>query len=371
LTKEELREYLNTLNLPGYRADQIYGWIYQKQARTWEEMTNLPQDIRQKFKAQNLSLGCLEAVAQSEADDGTIKYLFELPDGQRVESVYIPEPDRRTVCLSTQAGCGMGCAFCATGQSGFIRNLTTAEMVDQVLSISRAHAHARVNASASVLKSSSDRRPIDNLVIMGQGEPFANYEPVMKAIRIFNDPEALGIGARHITVSTCGLVPGILKLSEESLQVNLAISLHSADDELRNRLMPINRKYPLRQLWEACRVYSDKTGRRITFEYAMIDGINDRDSDLEKLVKVMTGTLTRVPCHVNLIPLNPIPKSGFKSSNPWRVKEFSNRLNQAHIETTIRKERGRSLAAACGQLSARAGRKGELSHGPSEGNTSE
>ncbi|HEX3043771.1 MAG TPA: 23S rRNA (adenine(2503)-C(2))-methyltransferase RlmN [Bacillota bacterium] len=337
LTKEELREYLHTLNLPGYRADQIYSWVYQKQARTWEEMTNLPQDIRQKFKAQDVSLGCLEAVAQTEATDGTIKYLFELPDGQRVESVYLPEPDRRTVCLSTQAGCGMGCLFCATGQSGLIRNLTVAEIVDQVLSISRTGGGR-----------------IDNLVIMGQGEPLVNYDAVLKAIRIFNDPEGLGIGARHITVSTCGFVPGIYKLSDEPLQVNLAISLHSADDELRNFLMPINKKYSLKELWESCRIYSSKTGRRITFEYVMIDGVNDRDSDLEKLIKAMTGILARIPCHVNLIPLNPIPNLKFKSSNAWRLKEFSNRLNQAHIETTIRKERGRSLAAACGQLAARA-----------------
>ncbi|MCL6588444.1 MAG: 23S rRNA (adenine(2503)-C(2))-methyltransferase RlmN [Firmicutes bacterium] len=338
LTKEELRAYLNTFNLPGYRADQIYAWIYQKQARTWDEMTNLPQDVRQKFKAQDLSLGCLKAAAQTEADDGTIKYLFELPDGQKVESVYLPEPGRRTVCLSTQAGCGMGCAFCATAQSGLIRNLTAAEIVDQALSIIRAAGAGRIN----------------NLVFMGQGEPFANYEPVLKAIRIFNDSEALGIGARHMTISTCGLVPGIHKLSGESIQVNLAISLHSADDELRNQLMPINKKYPLKELWEACRIYSGKTGRRITFEYVMIDGVNDRDCDLDKLIGAMNGILANVPRHVNLIPYNPIPKSGFRASKAWRIKEFSARLNSAHIETTVRKERGQSLAAACGQLGARA-----------------
>ena len=329
LDQNELLDFLAPFNLPKYRVKQIFKWIYQKQACSWEEMTDLPGNLRQALIDQNISLGCLEIKARAKTPDGTTKFLFELDDQSKIESIFIPETDRNTVCFSTQVGCGMGCVFCATGQNGFIRNLTEAEIVDQPLSI---------------IRNTGNR--INNLVAMGQGEPFANYNSLLKAIRLINDPEGLGIGARHITISTCGIIPGINKLADEKLQVNIAISLHAADDELRNTLMPVNKKYPLQDLFESCQNYIDKTGRRITFEYTLINGVNDRPMDLKKLITKLSGLL----CHVNLIPFNPIPNSNFERSKPSRIMDFAAELNKAHIETTIRKSRGENLVAACGQL---------------------
>ena len=329
LSLQELQDYLTTLGLPKYRGKQIYAQMYRRQVCAWEEMTDLPKELHRVFQEKGISLGCLSLISQVRADDGTTKYLFRLDDGETVESVYIPETHRHTVCLSTQVGCGMGCLFCATGQRGLIRNLNPGEIVDQPLRISRM---------------TGDR--ISNLVIMGQGEPFLNYQSLLKAIQIMNDPQGLGIGSRHITISTCGIVPGIKKLAAEPFQVNLAVSLHAADDHLRDYLMPINRKYPLGELIEACRFYLSHTNRRITFEYTLIDGVNDRHRDLENLIRLLSGML----CHVNLIPFNPIPNSMLSRSKEERISEFAAGLKQAHIETTIRKERGSELAAACGQL---------------------
>lgn len=329
LTLEELREYLFSYNLPSYRADQIYKWLYQKQVCQWEEMTDLPLIFRKFFNDRGISLGCLSLLSEVTANDGTVKYLFELDDQKSIESIFLPELDRRSVCLSTQVGCGMGCIFCATGQVGAVRNLTTAEIIDQLLRITRLKGVR-----------------ISNVVIMGQGEPLLNYEAVLKAIRIMNDRKGMEIGARHITISTCGIIPGILKLAGESLQINLAVSLHATDDSLRDYLMPINKRYPLRQLLEACRSYINRTGRRITFEYTMIEGINDRPGDLKNLIVALSGLI----CHVNLIPFNPVPNSNFKRSHPSRTMEFLEALNEAGLETTVRKEKGTALAAACGQL---------------------
>lgn len=329
LDKKELEELLTSFNLPKYRIKQIFKWIYQKQVYSWEEMTDLPNYLRQTFIEQGFSLGCLKISARAKAADKTVKYLFELDDQSKIESIYLPEPERNTVCFSTQVGCGMGCIFCATGQIGFIRNLTAAEIVDQPLRIIR-----------------DTKSKINNLVAMGQGEPFANYQQLLKAIMLINDPDGLGIGARHITISTSGIIPGIKKLAEDKLQVNLAVSLHAADDELRNRLMPINKKYPLRDLLEACQDYIAQTSRRITFEYTLIKGVNDRPVDLKNLIKMLSGLL----CHINLIPFNPVPNSDFQRSEPNRIVEFAKELNKAHIETTVRKARGENLAAACGQL---------------------
>lgn len=332
LSLQELQDCLTDLGLPKYRGKQIYAQMYRRQVCTWEEMTDLPKELHRVFQEKGISLGCLSLVSQVRADDGTTKYLFRLDDGETVESVYLPEAHRHTVCLSTQVGCGMGCLFCATGQRGMIRNLNPGEIVDQPLRISRMTGTR-----------------ISNLVIMGQGEPLLNYPSLLKAIGIINDPQGLGIGSRHITISTCGIVPGIKKLAAEPFQVNLAVSLHAADDDLRDYLMPINRKYPLKQLIEACRFYLSRTNRRITFEYTLIDGINDRQSDLENLIRLLSGML----CHVNLIPFNPIPNSRFSRSKEERIREFAAGLKQAHIEATIRKERGSELAAACGQLQGR------------------
>lgn len=335
LTVSELERYLSTLDLPKFRAVQIFEWLYRKKVCSFEEMTNLPKNLRQLLMVKGVGLGCLTLVNQAVAPDGTVKYLFELDDGRTVESVFIPEPDRNTVCFSTQVGCGMGCVFCATGQNGFIRNLSAGEIIDQVLSAGRISG-----------------KTVNNLVAMGQGEPLANYEALLKAVRIMNDPQGMGIGARHITISTCGIIPKIYQLARESLQVNLAISLHAADDELRNRLMPINKIHPLNDLFKACREYTTQTGRRLTFEYALIKDVNDRDVDLQNLLNCFTklGERSKALYHVNLIPYNPVPSLQFERSRPKRVKEFAASLNRNGIETTIRKERGANLAAACGQL---------------------
>jgi 23S rRNA (adenine2503-C2)-methyltransferase len=326
---EELQSYLESLNLPGYRANQIFNWIYQKKVLKWEEMTNLPSDLGRKMVALGVELSTLTVDSSVTARDGTTKFLFELPDHERVESVLIPESERNTVCFSTQVGCGMGCAFCATGKNGLIRNLTTAEIVDQIVQVAAITG-----------------KRLTNLVAMGQGEPLVNYEALLKAIQIINHPKGLGIGARRITISTCGIVPAILKLAVEPFQVNLAISLHAADDLLRNQLMPINRSFPLKQLMDASKVYIKATGRRITYEYTLIDGVNDRLCDRENLIKLLKGML----CHINLIPFNQIPGSKFSRPQAGVTKEFALALNQAGIETTIRKERGGLLTAACGQL---------------------
>jgi len=326
---EELTAFLKELKIPAYRAKQIFSWLYQKNVRNWDEMSDLPKTIRQSFQIQGIALGCLSLAEKVADTDGTVKFLFELADGNKVESVFLPEPERATVCFSTQVGCGMGCAFCATGRNGYTRNLSAGEIIDQPLRIGKITGTG-----------------ITNLVAMGQGEPLLNYDQLLKAIRIINDPRGVGLGARRITISSCGIIPGMLRLAGEGLQVNLAVSLHAADNELRDRLMPVNRKYPLPRLLEACDHYIEKTGRRITFEYALIDGVNDRPEDLGNLARLLSGRL----CHVNLIPFNPVPGSGFDRARPERIREFEIGLNKAHIETTIRRERGTSLTAACGQL---------------------
>lgn len=329
LTLTELSDYLVERRIPGYRAQQIFGWIYKKNVFSWDEMTNLPMELRNQLDKAELSIGCLTVVEREAAPDGTVKYLFGLDDGSTVESVYLPDDDRYTVCFSTQVGCPMGCLFCATGQNGLTRNLTTGEIIDQILRISKFQGVT-----------------LTNLVAMGQGEPLLNYDALIKAIRIINDPKGLSMGARRITISTCGIIPGVLKLTEEQLQVNLAISLHAADDDLRNRLMPVNKKYPIVPLLKACQEYIERTGRRVTFEYTLIDGINDRPQDAANLIRLLRGML----CHVNLIPFNPVPGSPFRRSTPSQIHWFAAELNRAHIETTIRKERGTTLTAACGQL---------------------
>ncbi|HYH03461.1 MAG TPA: 23S rRNA (adenine(2503)-C(2))-methyltransferase RlmN [Bacillota bacterium] len=329
---EELQQFLEGSNFPGYRAGQIFDWVYQKKALQWEEMTNLPQNMRQALQDKEVVVGSLKLLSSVSSPDGTVKYLFELPDQQTIESVFLPDAERNTVCFSTQVGCGMGCAFCATGKNGLTRNLTPGEIIDQIVRIS-AITNSRVT----------------NVVAMGQGEPLANYEALLKAIRILNHPKGLALGARRITISTCGIVPGIVRLADEPFQVNLAISLHAADDALRDRLMPVNKVYPLSKLLHASKCYIEKTGRRITYEYTLIHEVNDSPQDAVNLIKYLSGML----CHVNLIPFNPVAETGFKRSKPERIKEFAAQLSHAGIETTIRKERGVALAAACGQLQSK------------------
>ncbi len=336
---QEVQDFFASFDLPKYRAEQVYAWMYQKQAWDWEEMTDLPKKLRSSFGDQQILVHSLKPKDQIVDEDGTIKYLFELEDGNTIESVLIPESDRQTVCISTQVGCGMNCSFCATGKNGLVRNLTSAEIVDQPLLMTRLCG-----------------KKINNIVVMGQGEPFINYDATLKAIKIINDPKGMGIGARHITISTCGIIPGILKLAREPLQVNLAISLHAASDELRKQLMPVAGQYPLDQLMAAVGQYIELTGRRVTFEYTMIDGVNDRPQDVRKLIQILSGTL----CHVNLIPLNPIAKNGLRRSRQAQIRNFVLELTNANIEVTIRKERGTNLAAACGQLQGKGWSNHEL-----------
>jgi 23S rRNA (adenine2503-C2)-methyltransferase len=317
---------------PRYRVDQVWSGLYQQLA-TPAELTNLPLGLRAELEEH---LPCaLTVVAESTSDRGeTVKWLWALDDGTRVETVLMHYDERSTVCVSTQAGCAMGCTFCATGQAGFDRQLTTGEIVEQVV---RASRRAR-----------DDGRRLSNVVFMGMGEPLANYEPTWAAVeRIHGD---LGLSARHITVSTVGIVPGIRRLAGEALPVNLAVSLHAADDELRDRLVPINKRYPLSTLMDACAGYLQAKGRRLSFEWALIDGVNDRDIDADLLIE--RARSLPLPAHVNLIPLNPTPGYPVRGTPMRRVKAFRDRLREGGVNATVRQTRGTEIDAACGQLRA-------------------
>ena len=313
---------------PAYRIEQLWDGLY-RQGRPLEEVTGLPAALRSRL-AETLPTA-LEAATELRADDGaTTKWLWRLRDGAAIETVLMHYDDRTTGCVSTQAGCAMACGFCATGQAGFERQLSVGEIVEQVV-------RARWAAG--------DRR-VSNVVFMGMGEPLANVDATWGAVRRLH--EDLGIGARHLTVSTVGIVPGIRRLTAEGLPVGLAVSLHAADDELRDELVPINRRYPIAELLEACGEYRSRTGRRVTFEWALIDGVNDRFEDAERLVPLARG----LAAHVNLIPLNPTPGYPVVGSSRNRVHAFRDRLAAGGVAVTIRDTRGRDIDAACGQLRA-------------------
>jgi 23S rRNA (adenine2503-C2)-methyltransferase len=317
---------------PRYRLDQVWSGLYEQLARP-EELTNLPGSLRAEL-AEALPLA-LEVVTESTSDGGeTVKWLWALHDGTRVETVLMHYDERSTVCVSSQAGCAMGCGFCATGQAGFDRQLTTGEIVEQVV---RAARRAR-----------DDGRRLSNVVFMGMGEPLANYDATWAAVERFHAD--LGLSARHLTVSTVGIVPGIRRLATEALPVNLAVSLHAADDALRDELVPINRRYPLSMLMDACAGYLQAKGRRLSFEWALIDGVNDRDRDADLLVE--RARSLPLPAHVNLIPLNPTPGYAVLGSPMRRVRAFRDRLRAGNVNATIRQTRGTEIDAACGQLRA-------------------
>lgn len=316
---------------PAYRTVQLWQGLYA-QARPLEELTALPAALRASLDEQ-LPV-CLEAIARSQSRAGdTVKWLWALPDGARIETVLMLYRDRATVCVSTQAGCAMACGFCATGQGGFVRNLTTGEIVEQVV---RAIWQAR-----------SQARRVSNVVFMGMGEPLANYDRTWRAIERIHDD--LGLSARHLTISTVGIVPGIRRLAGERLPVNLAVSLHAANDELRDELVPINRRYPLVALEEACAEYLAAKNRRLSFEWAMIEGVNDRDRDADELAPLAR----RLRAHVNLIPLNPTPGWPTRAASRERVAGFRDRLRALGVNATVRRNRGVDIDAACGQLAAR------------------
>ena len=317
---------------PRYRIDQLWDGLYH-QDRTPAEQTNLPKRLRADL--DDRLRPALTAVTERVSDGGdTVKWLFATPDGAEVETVLMHYPGRSTVCVSSQAGCAMGCGFCATGQAGYDRNLAVGEILEQVVAARRA---ATVSEPA---------RRLSNIVFMGMGEPLANYDRVAASLhRIVTD---LGIGARHITVSTVGLAPQMHRLADEGLQVGLALSLHAANDDLRSELVPLNRRHPIAELVDACRAYRDRTGRRVSIEWAMIDGVNDRVSDAEELA----GVARRASAHVNLIPLNPTPGWPTVGSPPERIRQFRRIVADRGVNVTVRANRGTEIDAACGQLAA-------------------
>ncbi|MCL5036122.1 MAG: 23S rRNA (adenine(2503)-C(2))-methyltransferase RlmN [Chloroflexi bacterium] len=336
LSHEELVEFVLELGEKPFRASQLEKWIYKKLESDFSAMTDLGAGFRTALE-EKAQIGNMEIVKEKSGRGGlTRKYLFSLPGGDYIESVLMrffdpEEGDRLTLCLSTQVGCAMSCAFCASGMNGLSRNLSSAEMVEQAWHISRRLA--------------GDER-IGNIVFMGIGEPFANYNETLAACRIFQDPARFGIGARHITISTCGIVPGIKRLAGENLQVRLAVSLHTANEKLRKELMPVSRSFPLDELLEACKYYQEKTGRRITFEYILIREVNDNAADARELGRAISG----MNAMVNLIPLNPVDEFAGKRSPLTRIKIFKEALDEFGVKSVIRKERGLNIDAACGQL---------------------
>ncbi|MEI6972205.1 MAG: 23S rRNA (adenine(2503)-C(2))-methyltransferase RlmN [bacterium] len=335
LTRNELVELCAGLNQPSYRAAQIWRWLHVNRVGDWQQMTNIPAAIRTQL-AGSFSFFSMQAEGSKKSADTSLKVLARLHDGETVEFVVIPAPRRTTVCVSSQVGCKFDCAFCASGRSGFTRSLDAGEMVEELLLAEKEYGEKPTH-----------------VVFMGIGEPFDNYDNVLKAVRIINDQEGLAIGARRITISTCGIIPGIERLAGEGLQVELSVSLHAPNDELRTRLMPVNRRYGVGPLLDACRQYTQQTGRLITFEYAMIRGVNDSRSHAEELA----GKLKSFQCRVNLIPLSEVEEYGGKASTPEVVNMFIKVLGEAGVNATLRNSRGSELKAACGQLRASHARK--------------
>lgn len=331
LTRTDLSDVCKSLNLPGYRAGQVWSWLYDQRVTDWAGMKNLPVAVRESLSAR-FEIVPVRPIKTDGEPTGTRKILVGLRDGDCVEEVLIPAGDRRTVCLSSQVGCRFACAFCASGKGGFVRHLETGEIVGELLLAWQDYA----------------ARP-SNVVFMGMGEPFDNYDAVLKAIRIINDSEGINIGARHITISTSGVVPGIERLAGEGLQVELSVSLHAPENELRTRLMPVNRKYPLEGLLAACGRYAAATKRIITFEYTLIRGVNDGRQQAMQLARV----LKPLPSRVNLIPLSLV--DGFEGlpPSPGTVEMFIDVLGRGGINATARISKGKQIDAACGQLRLR------------------
>lgn len=349
LTFEDLQAQLADWGEPAFRARQLWEWLYGRLADTYEVMSNVPQPLRERLAAA-YSIGRLSPRIDLLSSDGwTRKILFALPDGAQIETVLMEYDTRETVCVSTQAGCGMGCTFCATGQGGLQRNLSAGEIVEQVLFFERELR--RLPATRSRPSAASSGHRLTNLVLMGMGEPFANYTALMTALHRLSDPTGFNFGARRITVSTVGLAPMIERFAAERTQVNLAISLHAATDELRSSMLPINQRYPLEVLMAACRRYIELTHRRLSFEWALIEGVNDTPDQARRLARLLTGLL----CHVNLIPLNPTAGFAGSASSRERIAAFRAVLDQHHIPNTLRVRRGIDIHAGCGQLKQAAG----------------
>jgi 23S rRNA (adenine2503-C2)-methyltransferase len=329
LSLDNLKQWIKDNGESEFRAKQIFDWIYKNNQWDFNNMNNLPKNIREKLiKSFSIDIPQVMEVYKSKADD-TYKFLYEYKDGNIIETVVMKYKHGNSICVSTQVGCRMGCKFCASTVDGMVRNLSSGEILGQIL-----RAQEQIGER------------ISNIVLMGSGEPLDNYENVIKFLTLVNADYSLNIGQRHITLSTCGIVPKIKELANENYQITLAISLHAANDKLRSTMMPIANKYSISELIEACKYYIDKTNRRITFEYALVKGINDSIESAEELVKLLKGIL----CHVNLIPINKVSENSFEKSSINDIKNFSNILIQKGIETTIRREMGSDINAACGQL---------------------
>lgn len=331
LSPHQISELIAEMGQPAFRSKQVCEWIFDKNVCSFDEMTNIPKALREQL-AEQFAFAFPEEVARQVSKDGSRKYLLQFPDGTAVETVGMPSRNRLAVCISTQAGCNMGCAFCATGLAGFTRSLTAQEMVDQVIHAARDFGER-----------------VTSVVFMGQGEPFANYDETIAALRMLNSKHGLNIGARHLTVSTCGIIPRIRAFANLPEQFTLAVSLHSAVQSTRNKLMPGVKKYTLVRLYDALQLYTEKTGRRPTYEYAMIEGINDTHPEMQALCDFCRGTL----CHVNLIQLNDIPDSPLRPSLDKKVETLQRMLTSVGVETTVRNSRGADIDAACGQLKQR------------------
>jgi len=368
LLPAEWKPLCKELGIPAYRAEQIVTGLYQTFALSWQDITTLPKALRDTLAAR-FSLSPLETVCASDSPDGVRKLLLACDDGERIETVLIPSKGRMTQCISTQVGCDFRCAFCASGQLGCVRDLTAGEIVGQVMAacalMRQAIATEGQRPEIQDTARGQQPQPSDlrlpgvgalpalprpgNIVVMGMGEPFDNYDNTLRALRILNDQKGLNIGARHITISTCGVVPGIRRLAEEGIQFELSVSLHAPNDALRERLMPVNKRWPLAELLDTCREYHAKTNRVVTFEYTLVKDLNDRPHHADALIRL----LRRMPCKVNLIPLSPV--EGFDGRRPEdRVcLAFLDALLKAKINTTLRKSRGKEVDAACGQLRLR------------------
>ncbi len=330
LSWDELGRALTEIGFEPYRLGQIFRWLYKVGVKSFDEMTDLPSEMRECLKEKYHITHLTLLDSRSSRTDGTTKYLFKLEDANTIETVFLPEADRATICLSSQVGCKFSCSFCASAPFGFVRNLKASEILDEVLSV----------------RARNPGKPVTNLVFMGIGEPFDNYENVLRAIRVFNDKAAFNIGARRITISSCGVLPGMKKLAAEGLQVELSISLHSADDRVRSHLVPVNKKYPLKDLMAACREYTGATGRVITFEYILIKGVNSSAKDALKLAGLLKG----FKCKVNTISYNKIKAKDYDEPSVQDVRAFMKVLKDNNISATHRKSKGEDIDAGCGQL---------------------
>jgi 23S rRNA (adenine2503-C2)-methyltransferase len=330
LSPTELERFIASFGKERYRSIQILRWLYQKGVQAIDEMTNLSKNFRQELK-RVCTISTLHPLRVEEARDGTKKFLFPLEDGNHIESVLLPDKKRLTLCLSTQVGCALGCQFCLTGKSGWKRDLTSSEILNQILTIRETLA---------------DRTSITNVVLMGMGEPLANYENVLKAIELMLHPDALKFSSRRVTLSTAGLIPEMERLAKEKIQFRLAVSLNATDEEVRSHLMPINRRYPLKRVLAVCRSFPLRPRIRITFEYVLINGINDSPQDAKRLIRILQG----IPSKINLIPLNEAPGIPYERPSEEKTMQFQKILMEAGLTAIVRASKGTEISAACGQL---------------------